>query len=60
LWIDKYFGEFTDMVKVDGVQLTSFDCEATSGSTIISLKADYLNTLSTGNHTLSVGFYGGV
>jgi hypothetical protein len=27
---------------------------------MIELKADYLNTLSAGHHTLSVGFYGGV
>jgi hypothetical protein len=60
LWIDKYFGEFTDVVKVDNVQLTSSEYEATSSSTNIELKADYLNTLSTGNHTLNVGFYGGV
>jgi hypothetical protein len=47
-------------VKVDNVQLATSDYEATSGSTTIELKADYLNTLSAGNHTLSVGFDGGV
>jgi hypothetical protein len=58
--VDKYFGEFTGVVKVDNVQLATSDYEATSGSTNIELKADYLNTLSADNHTLSVGFYGGV
>jgi hypothetical protein len=60
LRVDKYFDEFTDVVKVDNVQLTTADYEATSGSTNIELNADYLNTLSTGNHTLSIEFYGGV
>jgi hypothetical protein len=58
--VDKYFGEFSDVVKVDASPLTSSEYEATSGSTTIELTADYLNTLSTGNHTLSVGFEGGV
>jgi hypothetical protein len=47
-------------VKVDGVQLATSDYEAISGSTTIELNADYLNTLSAGDHTLTVGFEGGV
>jgi hypothetical protein len=48
------------VVKVDNVQLATSDYEATSGSTTIELKADYLNTLAAGEHTLTVGFEGGV
>jgi hypothetical protein len=58
--VDKYFGEFNDIVKVDGVQLATSDYVATSGSTTIELNADYLNTLAAGDHTLTVGFEGGV
>jgi hypothetical protein len=58
--VDKYLGEFADVVRVDSVQLTSSNYKVTSGNTNISLNADYLNTLSTGSHTLSVGFEGGV
>ncbi|MDR2540389.1 MAG: hypothetical protein LBD11_01050 [Candidatus Peribacteria bacterium] len=57
--VDKYFGEFSNVVKVDTTQLTT-GYTATSGSTNIILEADYLNTLSTGSHTLTVGFDGGV
>jgi hypothetical protein len=57
LSIDKYFGEFSNVVEVDGNPLSS-GYTATSGSTEITLEADYLNTLSTGSHTLSVGFEG--
>jgi hypothetical protein len=58
--VDKYFGEFSDVVKVDASPLAPSAYEATSGSTTIELTADYLNTLSAGSHTLSVGFEGGV
>ncbi|MDR0607261.1 MAG: hypothetical protein LBG52_02675 [Candidatus Peribacteria bacterium] len=34
--MDKYFGEFSDVVKVDASPLTSSAYEATSGSTTIS------------------------
>ncbi|GHV20927.1 hypothetical protein FACS189428_0610 [Clostridia bacterium] len=57
--MDKYFGEFSNVVKVDTVQISS-GYTATSGSTNITLESNYLNTLSTGNHTLTVGFDGGV
>jgi hypothetical protein len=57
--IDKYFGEFVD-VAVDGQTLTSSDYTATAGSTVIELGNAFLNSLAVGNHTLSVGFYGGV
>ncbi|GHV25334.1 hypothetical protein FACS1894176_03560 [Bacteroidia bacterium] len=57
--VDKYFGEFSNVVKVDNIQLTT-GYTATSGSTNITLDSDYLNTLSAGDHTLMVGFEGGV
>jgi hypothetical protein len=46
-------------VKVDNVVLSS-EYVATSGSTTLELNADYLNTLVAGDHTLTVGFKGGV
>ncbi|GHV27420.1 hypothetical protein FACS1894176_09320 [Bacteroidia bacterium] len=57
--VDKYFGEFSNVVKVDSTQLST-GYIATSGSTNIILESDYLNTLSAGDHTLTVGFDGGV
>ncbi|MDR3169713.1 MAG: hypothetical protein LBU27_08500 [Candidatus Peribacteria bacterium] len=59
LRIDKYFGEFNGVVKVDNAELNS-GYIATAESTLITLKADHLNTLSVGSHTLMVGFQGGV
>jgi hypothetical protein len=47
-------------VKVDNIQLATSEYVATSGSTNIELNADYLNTLTAGDHTLTVGFEGGV
>jgi lysophospholipase L1-like esterase/plastocyanin len=59
--VDKYFDEFTGLVKVDGVALTdSVDYTATAGSTVIELLNSYLNTLTAGTHTLTVAFNGGV
>lgn len=57
---DKYIGEFANDIKVDGITLTSSEYTSASGSTAITLLPDYLETLSTGNHTLTVGFDGGV
>lgn len=47
------FSKFTG-VKVDGVLITADKYTAVSGSTVITLKKDYLSTLSAGKHTLSV------
>jgi hypothetical protein len=58
--IDKYFGEFSGVVKVDDVALSAGDFIASDGSTVIELSNAFLNSLGAGNHTLSVGFYGGV
>ena len=49
-------GEFTKFqnVKVDGNLVDRNNYTVTEGSTIITLKADYLNTLSAGNHTFEM------
>ncbi len=47
------YSKFTG-IKVDGVLVDAKYYTAKSGSTIISLNADYLNTLSAGAHTLTV------
>ena len=47
--IDKFTG-----VKIDDTLVDAKNYTAVSGSTIISLKADYVNTLSVGKHTITV------
>ena len=46
-------------VKVDGQLVDAKNYTAVSGSTIVTLSADYLKTLSAGNHTLTVVFNDG-
>lgn len=41
-------------IEVDGKAVDASNYTVVSGSTIITLKADYLNTLSVGKHTLTV------
>ena len=41
-------------VKVDNKELSEKDYTKESGSTIVTLKADYLNTLAIGTHTLAL------
>jgi len=52
------FSKFTG-VKVDDQLVDAKNYTAVSGSTIVTLSADYLKTLSTGNHTLTVVFNDG-
>lgn len=52
------FSKFTG-VKVDDQLVDAKNYTAISGSTIVTLSADYLKTLSTGNHTLTVVFNDG-
>lgn len=52
------FSKFTE-VKVDGKTISPDKYTAASGSTIVTLKADYLNTLSSGKHTLTVVYNDG-
>ena len=52
------FSKFTG-VKVDGTLIDAKNYTAKSGSTIITLKADYLKTLSVGTHKLTVVYTDG-
>ncbi len=57
--VDNSFENF-DYVAVDGVKLTKdVDYTVTKGSTIITLKASYLKTLSAGEHVILVNFKDG-
>nr|MDD5836899.1 leucine-rich repeat protein [Eubacteriales bacterium] len=49
-------GEFSKFVgvKVDGALIDAENYTVKKGSTIVTLKADYLNTLSVGSHTLDI------
>ena len=50
---DGDYAKFTG-VTVDGVLLDIGNYEASSGSTVITLKAEYLNALSPGEHTVAI------
>ena len=52
------FSRFTG-VKVDGTLIGNDKYTAVSGSTVVTLKKDYLETLSVGKHTLSVVYTDG-
>lgn len=52
------FSKFTG-VKVDGTLIDAKNYTAVSGSTVITLKADYLKTLSVGAHKLTVVYTDG-
>ena len=49
-------GAFSDFVgvKVDGTLIDAENYTVKEGSTIVTLKADYLNTLTVGSHTLEI------
>lgn len=49
-------GEFSEFQKVlvDGIEVAPENYTATEGSTIITLKAKFLNTLSEGSHTFEI------
>lgn len=55
---DGEFSKFTG-VKVDGTLIGNDKYTAVSGSTVVTLKKDYLETLSVGKHTLSVVYTDG-
>lgn len=59
LSIDKYLWEFENTIKINGAQIATGYLTTTWG-TIITLTADYLNTLSAGTYSIEVWFYGGV
>ena len=52
------FSKFTG-VKVDGTKIDADKYTAVSGSTIVNLKKEYLETLSVGKHTLTVVYTNG-
>lgn len=52
------FNKFTG-VKVDGTLIDAKNYTAVSGSTVITLKADYLKTLSAGTHKITVVYTDG-
>ncbi len=55
-------GEFSKFhaVKVDGKVIDAANYEAKEGSTIITLKAEYLKTLSTGSHAFAIVWDNGI
>ena len=55
-------GEFSKFhaVKVDGKVIDRTNYDAKEGSTIITLKAEYLKTLSTGSHTFAIVWNNGI
>ena len=52
---DETFDHFKG-IKIDGKDLTESDYTAKSGSVVINVNPDYLETLDTGNHTLTAAF----
>ena len=47
---------YYEWVAIDGIKLTEEQAPTSSGSTIITIKSDYLKTLSDGKHTIVVNF----
>ena len=54
--IDANYSLFTNKVYVDNKLVDSTNYDSKSGSTVITLKDEYLKTLSVGEHTLKVAF----
>ena len=54
--IDADYSLFTNKVYVDNKLVDSTNYDSKSGSTVITLKDEYLKTLSVGEHTLKVAF----
>lgn len=54
--IDADYSLFTNKVYVDNKLVDSTNYDSKSGSTVITLKDEYLKTLSVGEHTLKVDF----
>ena len=52
------FSKFTG-IKIDGVTVSAENYTTVSGSTVITLKKNYLETFSVGNHTLTVMYNDG-
>ena len=54
--IDADYSLFTNKVYVDNKLVDSINYDSKTGSTVITLKDEYLKTLSVGEHTLKVAF----
>ena len=54
--IDAKYQYFNGYVYVDGEEISWENYDSEEGSTIITLKKEYVDTLSEGQHTLKVGF----
>ncbi len=54
--VDADYSLFTNKVYVDNKLVDSTNYDSKSGSTVITLKDEYLKTLSVGEHTLKVAF----
>lgn len=52
------FSKFVS-AKVDGSDLSDENCEKAPGSLILTIKSDYLDTLSTGSHNIEITFADG-
>jgi len=54
-------GDFSKFayVKVDNVVIEASNYMASAGSTIVTLREDYLSTLAIGNHVITIGFVDG-
>ena len=55
--IDADYSLFTNKVYVDNKLVDSTNYDSKSGSTVITLKDEYLKTLSVGEHSLKVAFF---
>ena len=53
---DEHCLSYFDWVAIDGIKLTEEQAPTSSGSTIVTIKAEYLKTLSEGKHTIVVNF----
>ena len=53
---DEHCLSYFDWVAIDGIKLTEEQAPSSSGSTVITIKSDYLKTLSEGKHTIVVNF----
>jgi hypothetical protein len=54
--VERDYGLFNGVIKVDGATLDPSQYETYAGSTMTILKAAYLDTLAVGRHELTVGF----
>lgn len=57
-YVANAYGKFTH-IEIDGKTVSADNYTAKAGSTIITLKASYLNTLSLGKHTIQVFYIDG-